>query len=395
MSYQTRFCVKSFFFFMLFFPFYGFSAGILLTPDNIGEVVALLEYRHGDDILISSTKLKNFLDETIDGAISMNLSTPNPAIDEVNDDKISFTWTAIPNATEYTTKVLNLKTGITNSKTQASSSVNFTLANDLYLFSFQSITDVEKGLAWIIIEDKPLTLVNSLNFGSTIKDCDCLETDYVSTPSIGLDYEEVIPYPAGNFEEVYVINLSYPTTNDPSLSAHFAMELEGANGAIENVYIMERRCLSNIHTDYSYLYALDLEGSNSANDSYAISFSFGMGGVFVQSLDTVYDATIEIIKCENFKSSGGGRRTSRLSPQNNQLFPNPTTGPVHLKIADQEKYFNATGVLKNAMGKTILSIDATTTTAPLLDLGAYPNGVYYLHLIGDPFHEVYPIIKTE
>jgi len=373
-----------FLFFFTLSSTFSFASNIILTPDNLDEIVEEIIYRHGNEITISQNEIMLFLEQNIMGTFDASLLPPEPEVTEVDDDQIAFSWEEIANAITYTTRYLNLENGEWSSASTTIPGVNFELENHLFLFSFQTVSDEGDSRSWIIIEDKPIT------FADFYEDCECRNVLDARVFPILPFPQDMITYGGHYSVGAYTAYLTYMGSNGLEI-ANFPFRLRVINGTIDVVWIDKTGCPSvNISNNGTFIFAND-----SGNSSNLIKFSFGGTGMSFESLNGSVGGILHVETCyENSKQVLRQGASNASSTTNIDIAPNPSSGRFTYKLKDSVDD-EAILLLKNVMGEVVQKIKRPKMVNPSIDLTAYPNGIYYLQLLSPTQNETHTMVKMD
>ena len=363
-------------------PYLAFSTQLILTPDNLQEVLAELSNRHHEDIDIPMAEVEQFLEQSIAGVFDPSLLSPEPEITEMDDVQIAFAWPAIANANNYVSRYLNLENGDFNSMTSQNPAAQFTIANHFFMYTFQATSNEGIGIIWIIIHDKPIAI------GTTFDDCQC---DQPHSQLFTIKDKEQVLAPiflTPNWSENYSIHLSFFDQTSTLTESVLLLKLESNNSGSNHVYTYSSpECTTNITIDQNNIYAL-APGNNQV-----IQFSFTNNEMKFKSINPNYNGTLSIKQCT--KDEMMERISNAATTNYDQIFPNPGSGRFTINL-NKKTYDNTSLLLlKNATGKTLKQIHTQAGPQLEINLSPYPNGTYYLQVVNGLRSEVYPIVKID
>lgn len=390
---------KSFHFlcFLLLAPVFSSATPIILTPDNVFEVVEEIMYLHDDEIAASEAAVSIFLKSHTVGTFWPSFIAPDPDLIDTEPSFASFSWKSVKYTHKYVIRYMNLTTGATGSLLTGIPEIDINVPDGIYLFTFQSLDSNakegpsrvmthRKGVKFIIIEDKPLGYVLDSN-------CNCLDPIGNAVEANVSDFQNtILTFDSGQYDRLYHADVHFEgpmQAHESNYYFRFIRNSEGVMGVVvyndDGIVLPNyENCTENMDMFYieeTYLYALNTSIDSNEDEYRAIRFDFN-GGLGAKSLGSDYSTQVTLQQCiHNLDQVEFRLDEVDLVTQDLHLSPNPNLGLLTLdfktpqNIAENIQIFNNYGQLVKTFSAYQLKVE--------VNIENLPAGIYHVKAFGE------------
>ncbi|MEL6636368.1 MAG: T9SS type A sorting domain-containing protein [Bacteroidota bacterium] len=375
------------FFFWCCLPIFSYGqAQYLLTNSNFDQTLESIYQTYEDQIGIDYNELYELVLPFVEGTVSnQECPAPNPLINEINQNFISFYWKNTPGAEAYRSYYINLETGASGQASSTTPSIAFDGLSGLNFFGFNSNCGGPEGPSGIIVADLAVLFPNNPPLGDN---CLCVDSPLVTYPiDRRTDFPFFIPWPSDCDLNQYELSMSGELVFANSLPTPY-------NSLIVFQHIVETPQLIGLMSNCDRNAYSSPQSPNSVGHSPYYSVSFGVNGMYIYKGPILKLGEIALTRCRCARKGDTGfgddnsDRSAELIPVDQQNLvgaPNPTTDQVNLSFKLQQSGPISLTVY-DALGRQLQRVidhdyREAGTYQQWVDLSGWPVGMYTFELL--------------